>query len=59
MIGDEVLRLSEKVCKLADPTVALGQLAQQPPAMGFGDQLEELLWRDLDGSSGHMDIISN
>jgi hypothetical protein len=58
MIGNEVLRSPKKLRKLADPAVAPCQLAQQPPSMGFGHQLKELQWRDLDTSSGHTQIIS-
>jgi hypothetical protein len=58
MIGNEVLRFPEKLRKLADPAVAPSQLAQHPPAMGFGHQLKELQRGDLDGCSGHMEIIS-
>jgi hypothetical protein len=41
VIGDQVLRLAEQGCQLADLPVTAGQLAQQPPAPRFPGQPQE------------------
>ena len=42
VVGDEVLRPARELAQLADPAVALGQLAQQPPAERVAGEAEEL-----------------
>jgi hypothetical protein len=40
VVGDQVLRLADRGDELADPLVAAGEGAQQPPPDWVGDQPE-------------------
>ncbi len=58
VVGDQVLRAARELAQLADPAVALRQLAQQPPAERVAGEAEELR-RCGRGATAHADDTSN